>query len=261
MRFSFPLLALSLLFAGEAAFAKVVTRTVEYKEGNTVLEGFLAEPANFKGKAPGVLVVHEWKGLGPYAKKRAEQLAELGYVAFAADIYGKGVRPESMEDAAKTSGIYKGDRPLLRRRVRAAFDELRKQKNVDTAKIDAIGYCFGGTTVLELARSGAELNGVISFHGGLDTPTPADAKNIHAKVLVLHGADDTFVPAKDVNAFEDEMRKGNVDWQLVKYSKAVHSFTVPDAGNDPSKGMAYNEEADHRSWEAMKVFFKETLGK
>jgi len=253
------LLIFSLL--PQAGFAKALTRTIEYKDGDVTLEGFLAVPANLKGKAPGVLVVHEWTGLGPYVKKRAEQLADLGYVAFAADIYGKGVRPATQEEAGKTAGIYKGNRPLLRRRIELALAELRKQKNVDASKVDALGYCFGGTTVLELARAGADVNGVISFHGSLDTLTPDDAKNIRAKVLAFHGAEDPFVPAKDVNAFEDEMRKGNVDWQLVKYAKAVHSFTVPDAGNDPSKGQAYNAEADRRSWESMKLFLKETLGR
>jgi dienelactone hydrolase len=261
MRSFLTLLICSLCFLSEAAFAKAVTRTIEYKDGDVVMEGYLAVPAGLKGKAPGVLVVHEWTGLGSYVKKRAEQLADLGYIAFAPDIYGKGVRPANPEEAGKTAGIYKGNRPLLRQRIKLALEELRKQKNVDQTKIDAIGYCFGGTTVLELARSGADINGVISFHGSLDTPTPEDAKNIRAKVLAFHGAEDPFVPAKDVAAFEDEMRKGNVDWQFVKYAKAVHSFTVPDAGNDPSKGQAYNAEADRRSWEGMKVFFRETLGR
>ncbi|RZA08272.1 MAG: dienelactone hydrolase family protein [Proteobacteria bacterium] len=243
------------------AQAKVITRTVEYKDGSVTLEGFLALPASGSGKAPGVLVVHEWMGLNPYVKKRAEMLAELGFVAFAADIYGKGVRPSTPEEAAKTAGIYKADRPLLRKRAALALAELRKQPQVDGAKVDAIGYCFGGATVLELARAGADLNGVVSFHGSLDTPTPADAKNIKAKVLVLHGADDPYVPAKDVAAFEDEMRAGGTDWQLVKYSNAVHSFTDKGAGNDNTKGAAYNASADRRSWDAMRAFFRETLGR
>lgn len=233
MRFSIPLLICFLSLLSDTVFAKAITRTVEYKDGDVTLEGYLAVPAGLKGKAPGVLVVHEWTGLGPYVKKRAEQLADLGYVAFAPDIYGKGVRPSTPEEAAKTAGIYKGNRPLLRQWIKLALEELRKQKNVDAAKVDAIGYCFGGTTVLELARAGADVNGVISFHGSLDTPTPEDAKNIRAKVLALHGAVDPYVPAKDVAAFEDEMNKGNVDWQLVKYAKAVHSFTVPEAGTQP----------------------------
>ena len=145
----------------------------------------------------------------------------------------------------------------MRARAAAGLEVLKNHKLTDTKHIAAIGYCFGGTTVLELARSGAEIAGVISFHGGLDTPAPEDARQIKAKVLALHGGDDPFVPVEHVIAFQDEMRKGGVDWQMVSYGGAVHSFTVPEAGNDPSKGMAYNEKADKRSWEAAKTFFTE----
>ncbi|CAG4884611.1 Dienelactone hydrolase [Georgfuchsia toluolica] len=246
-----------VLFFPTMAGAEMKTRIVEYRQGDTVLQGFLAYDTAGPARKPGVLVVHEWTGLGPYVKNRAEQLARLGYVAFAADIYGKGVRPNNPKDAAATATLYKTDRNLLRERVKAALEELRHQGNTDPGRIAAIGYCFGGTTVLELARSGADIKGIVSFHGGLDTPSPQDAKNIRAKVLVLHGADDPFVTSEQVKSFEDEMRGGNVDWQLVKYSKAVHSFTNPDAGNDNSKGAAYNAEADRRSWEEMKSFFNE----
>jgi dienelactone hydrolase len=184
-------------------------------------------------------------------------LAKLGYVAFAADIYGKGVRPAAPADAAKTAGIYKNDRALMRSRVRAGLDELKKQRFVDTRRLAAIGFCFGGTSVLELARDGADVNGVVSFHGGLSTPTPQDARNIKGRVLALHGADDPFVKADEVAAFQDEMRKANVDWQLISYGNAVHSFTNFAAGTDNSKGAAYNEKADRRSWQAMKDFFTE----
>lgn len=239
------------------AQAKIVSHTVEYKEGTTTLEGFVAYDDAAKDKKPGIVVVHDWLGLGNYTKKRAEQLAGLGYVAFAADIYGKGVRPNNPKDAGETAGKFKGNRQLLRARVTAALEELKKQKQVDTTKLAAIGYCFGGTTVLELARAGANIKGVVTFHGGLETPTPQEAKNIKGKVLVLHGADDPFVNEAEVKAFETEMRTAGVDWELVKYSKAVHSFTNPEAGNDPSKGAAYNALADKRSWEAMKSFFQE----
>lgn len=247
----------AVCFFSTQAGAEVVTQAVEYQQGNTVLEGFVAYDTHGPAKRPGVLIVHEWTGLGPYVKGRAERLARLGYVAFAADIYGKGVRPGNPKDAAATAAIYKNDRGLFRARVNAALEQLRRQKGVDPTRLAAIGYCFGGTAVLELARSGANIKGVVSFHGGLDTPTPDDARNIRTQVLALHGADDPFVPAEQVKAFEDEMRAGNVDWQLVKYSKAVHSFTNPDAGNDNSKGAAYNAEADRRSWEEMKSFFKD----
>lgn len=244
------------LTAATAAQAAIKTEIVEYKDGDTVLEGYLAYDAKKAAKRPGVLVVHEWNGINANTKRRVEQLAKAGYVAFAADIYGKGVRPKDQTEAAAASDIYKKDRALMRRRVQLALDTLKKHKAVN-GKTAAIGYCFGGTTVLELARSGADVLGVVSFHGGLSTPNTADAKNIKGKVLVLHGADDKFVPDTEVAAFENEMRGGNVDWELVKYSKAVHSFTNPDAGNDPSKGMAYNAEADQRSWIAMSNFFNE----
>lgn len=241
------------------AEAKIVTKTVDYKDGDTALEGFLAydDKAN---ASPAVMLVHNWLGVGPGLKKKAEEIAALGYVAFAADIYGKGVRP-SPADAGKIAGSYKGDRALFRRRLRAGFEELRKQKMVNAKRVSAIGYCFGGTGVLELARSGADVRSVVSFHGGLDSPSPADAKNIKGAVLVLHGADDPHVPDSQVQQFEGEMRAAGVDWQLVKYAKAVHAFTEPEAGSDPSKGAAYNALADKRSWVAMKDFLAETLRK
>jgi dienelactone hydrolase len=237
--------------------AAIHTQTIEYKQGDTTLEGFVAYDAAIKGTRPGVLVVHQWMGLTDYEKHRAEMLAQLGYVAFCADIYGKGVRPQNTQEAGALAGKYKGDRQLLRARVNAGLDALRQQPLVDPKHIAAIGYCFGGTTVLELARSGAELNGVVSFHGGLDAPHPDDGKNIKCKVLVLHGADDPFSSPQDIAAFENEMRNGSVDWQINFYGGAVHSFTQPMAGNDNSKGAAYNERADKRSWAEMKRFFAE----
>ncbi|GAA4303428.1 dienelactone hydrolase family protein [Nibribacter koreensis] len=236
---------------------KITTQLVEYKEGQTTLEGYLAYDPAQKGKRPAVLVVHEWTGLNDYTKKRCDQLAKMGYVAFAADIYGKGVRPASPEAAGAESGKYKNNIPLLRARVNAGLDHLRKMNNVDGKKIAAIGYCFGGTTVLELARSGADVAGVVSFHGGLGTPNPADAKNIKAKVLVAHGAIDPYISKAELDGFYKEMNDAKVDYQFIAYSDAVHAFTNPDAGNDNSKGAAYNAAADRRSWEAMKQFFAE----
>jgi dienelactone hydrolase len=237
--------------------AAIHTETVEYKQGDTTLEGFVAYDDAIQGKRPGILVVHQWMGLTDYEKNRAEMLAQLGYVAFCADIYGKGVRPQNTAEAGAQAGKYKNDRQLLRARVNAGLDALRQQPRVDPKRIAAIGYCFGGTTVLELARSGADIAGVVSFHGGLDAPNPDDGKNIKCKVLVCHGADDPFSSPQDIAAFENEMRKGGVDWQLIKYGGAVHSFTQPNAGNDNSKGAAYNEKADVRSWDAMRQFFAE----
>ncbi len=241
----------------QGAEAKIVTKTVDYTHGETILEGYLAFDDAQSGKRPGVVVVHEWNGLGRYVQGRAEQLAKEGYVAFCADIYGKGVRPATTEESAKQAGIYRGDRALMRARAQAALDRLKTESLVDPAKIAAIGYCFGGGAALELARSGADLAGVVSFHGNLDTPHPEDAKQIRGKVLICHGADDPYVSAEQVAAFQKEMREAGVDWQMNSYGGAVHSFTNPDAGSDPSSGAAYDAAAAARSWTAMQAFFEE----
>ena len=237
--------------------AAIQTKTIEYQQGDTTLEGVLVWDDAVRGQRPGVLVVHQWMGLTDYEKHRAEMLAQLGYVAFCADIYGKGVRPKNTAEAGALAGKYKSDRQLLRARVNAALTVLQTREFVDPRHLAAIGYCFGGTTILELARSGAHIAGVVSFHGGLDAPDPTDGKNIRCKVLICHGADDPFSSPQDIAALETEMHQGGVDWQLIKYGGAVHSFTQPNAGDDKSKGAAYNEKADKRSWAAMKEFFAE----
>ena len=244
-----------LLVAVMSARAEIVSKPIEYKEGSATLEGLWVHDDSVPGKRPSVLVVHQWKGLGDYEKKRSEMLAKLGYNVFAVDIYGKGIRPDNPTDAAAEAGKYKSDRDLLRRRITAGLDQLKKLPPTDSQRIAAIGYCFGGTTALELARSGADILGVVSFHGAVGPAAPA--KQIKAKILACHGADDPFVPPAEVKAFEDEMRKAGADWELVAYGNSVHSFTDWGAGNDNSKGMAYNEKADKRSWEAMKQFFAE----
>jgi dienelactone hydrolase len=251
-------LSLSLLAAvcAISVQAKLVTKTIDYKQGDTTLEGYLAYDDSFSGQRPGVLVVHQWMGLTDYEENRAVMLANLGYVAFCADIYGKGIRPQNYKDAGAEATKYKTNRALLRLRVNAGLDELKKNELVDMKRVAAIGYCFGGTTVIELARSGAELNGIVSFHGGLDSPTPADGKSIKCKVLVCHGADDPFEKPEDLAAFEKEMCDADVDWRLIKYGGAVHSFTQPMAdGSLP--GAKYNARADKRSWADMKSFFAE----
>ena len=245
------------LGAAEAEGRAVQSGAVEYREGSVALQGWVARPEGLSQAVPGVLVVHDWTGVQASAKERAEQLARLGYVALVADIYGKGVRPSNPKESGAEAGKYKGDRALYRARLRAGLEELQRQPNVDGGKLAAIGYCFGGTGVLELARAGAAVRGVVSFHGGLDSPTPADGKNIKAKVLVLHGADDPYVPAEGIAAMIAEFKGAKVDWQMVSYSGAVHSFTNPAAGHDNSKGAAYNAVADARSWTAMRAFFDE----
>lgn len=241
-------LLISLTFPTATVSAQIRGEVIEYKQGDTVMEGYLAYDDAVKGKRAGILVVHDWNGIGSYVRARVQQLASLGYVAFAPDIYGKNLRPADNKEAAKIASALKNDRLLLRLRVNAGLDILRNHPLTDPSKLGAIGYCFGGMTVLELARSGADIAGVVSFHGNLDTL--GDTRPIHAKVLILHGAEDPVVPPAQVAAFEDEMRKAGADWQLNIYSSTGHNFTNPSS---PS----YNRQNDKRSFEAMKSFFAE----
>ena len=253
-----PWLMMSCALLGYgSARAQLYTATLDYKVNDTVCKGYLAFDAAIAGARPGVLVVHEWYGLNDYAKSRAEKLARLGYIALAVDMYGDGKVGQTPQEAGALAGALKNNRPLMRERINAALATLKAQPQTDAKRIAAIGYCFGGTVALELARSGADIAGVVSFHGGLDTPNTADAKNIRCKVLVLHGADDPHAPAAQVQAFEEEMRAAGVDWQVILYGDAVHAFTNPKSGNDKSKGVAYNEKAARRSWAAMQQFFAE----
>lgn len=254
------LLALGLtMLLPVVAAADLVTQTVDYKDGSVPLEGFLAYK-QAEGRRPGILIVPDWMGLGEHYRSVAKKLAEMGYVAFAVDMYGKGVRPANAQEAAAEASKYKSNRGLMRQRVLAGLEELKKINEVDPNRIAAIGYCFGGTTVLELARTGADIRGVVTFHGGLDSPNPEDGKKIKASLLILHGADDPFVSQQDLAAFQDELRKAGVDWQMMYYGNNVHSFTVPAAGTDKKKGAAYDAKADKRSWEQMQLFFKEIFG-
>jgi dienelactone hydrolase len=255
------ILCLGLIFGALSAQAKIQTKNVEYKEGTTLLEGYLAYDDALHGKRPGILVVHDWTGVGPYVKRRAEQLAKLGYVAFAADIYGQGVHPKPPVETGKLASQYKQDRTLTRARAKAGLDQLLKLNFVDATRVAVMGYCFGGMVALELGRSGAAVLGVVSVHGSLDTPKPEDAKNIKGHVLALHGADDPYVKKEQVQGFIDEMRAAHVDWQLTEYGGAVHAFSITEAGNDPSQGAAYNALADQRSWIAMQDFYKEIFKK
>lgn len=252
-----PLLALAASLV-TSAHAALVEKAVTYQQGGTTLEGFQVYDDAVAGRRPAVLVIHQWTGLTDYEKGRSRMLAELGYNVLAADIYGKGIRPQPPE-AGKEAGKYKGDRTLFRTRLTTALDLLKADERTDAKKIAAIGYCFGGTGVLELARSGADLAGVVSFHGSLDAADGMTALpgKVSAKVLVLHGAADPYVPPAQVAAFQKEMDDAKADWQLVFYSGAVHAFTQKEAGNDPSKGAAYDAVADRRSWVAMKSFFAE----
>lgn len=241
--------------------AEIRAKTVQYRHGNAVLEGYIAYDDSIQGKRPGVLVVHEWWGLNSFAMKRTEELARLGYIAFAIDMYGEGIRASDPQKASQLAGIYLNDRALMRDRAMAGLDILLHHPLVDSQKIAATGYCFGGTTVLELARGHAPVLGVVSFHGGLSTPTPAETRYVKAKVLVLHGADDPFATKEQINTFMDEMRNSGADWQMIFYGGAVHSFTNPQADSFGIKGIAYNEKADRRSWQAMRQFLDELFNK
>jgi dienelactone hydrolase len=245
-----PILTAIILSAG-LAHAAVEERLVEYKAGDTLCEGVAITDSNTKENKPGVLIVHQWTGISDHEKEAAKRLAAMGYSVFLADVYGKGIRPPGPPASAQEAGKYKKDRVLLRTRLKAALAELHKLPGTDTSRCAALGYCFGGTAVIELARSGADIKVAVSFHGGLDSPTPEDGKNIRCPILALHGADDPFVPPADVEAFETELKAANVTYELIKYPGAVHSFTHKAAGNDPTKGAAYQKEADEKSWAAM----------
>ena len=224
------------------------------------LEGFLAKPARASSSdlVPGVLVLHDWLGVVDHVKVRAQMLARLGYVALAGDVYGQGVRPSGGEAAAE-AGKYYGDVGLFRSRLQANLERLRSEPGVDPSRIAVIGYCFGGSGSLELARSGADVAGVVSFHGGLGTGAPAEKGVVTAPVLVMTGAADPVVPDDQVVAFEDEMRAAEApDWQVLTYSGVMHAFAVP--GTDaPEHGAQYDARADRRSWQQLQAFFAEVF--
>jgi dienelactone hydrolase len=239
------------------ARAALIKKDVEYSLAGIAYTGYVVYDDAQKGLRPGLLIAHNWMGITDETKSKAEQMAALGYVAFAVDVYGKNRRPKSIEEAGQFAGDYKKDRVKLRARMQQGLSTLLKQPFVDKNKIAVLGYCFGGTAAIELARAGADVKGVVSFHGGLDDPKPEDNQHIKAKVLALHGADDPYVSADDIKAFETGLRNAKVDWQLVRYGNTVHSFTEKAAGSDNSKGAAYNADSDRRSWQAMKEFLSE----
>jgi dienelactone hydrolase len=250
---------LLVLLANSPSSAAIKKETVEYRHGGATLKGLLVYDDAAEGKRPGVLVFHEWWGLNDYPKRRAEQLAQLGYVAFAADMFGDGKTTEKPEEANNLATAIRGNTSLMRDRARAAFDQLRASPRVDPDRIAAIGYCFGGTVALELARDGAPVDAVVAFHAGLKTEKPAARGTFPAKVLVLHGAADTLVPPDEVAAFEKEMKDAGVAYEIVAFPGAKHAFTNPDADKHGMPPIAYQKEADEKSWAAMKEFLAEVL--
>jgi dienelactone hydrolase len=240
----------------------MTTQTVTYTDAGTTLKGFLAYDDKQTGKRPGILVMPEAFGLGKNAKARAQRLAdELGYVALGGDPFGDGREFTDLQEAIKVAGALMADPAKFRARARAGIDKLASLPQVDSSRLAAIGYCMGGTFALELARDGAPLRGVVSFHGGLQTQRPAAPGQIKAKVLVCHGSDDPMIQTPQVNAFIEEMTKAQADWQLISYGNTVHSFTNPDADGTMMPGIKFNAQSDARSWVAMKNFFEEVFAK
>lgn len=236
---------------------RIVGKTVEYSAQGVVMKGYLACDDHIKEKRPGVLVVPEWWGLNDYARKRARMVAELGYTALAVDMYGDGKQAMHPDDAKKFSSELMKNFDDAKARFTAAMEFLKQQPSVDPTRIAAIGYCMGGGVVLNMARQGVDLKGVASFHGGLTAVKPAQPGGVKAKVLVLHGGDDKFIPPEQIEAFKQEMKSAGVDFQFISYPGAVHSFTNPDAdelGKKYNMPIAYNADADRKSWGELKGF-------
>jgi dienelactone hydrolase len=236
---------------------KIQGKNVEYGAQGVVMKAYLAYDEAVKGKRPGVLVVHEWWGLNDYARKRARMLAELGYTALAVDMYGDGKQAMHPDDAKKFSSELMKNFDDAKARFSAAMEFLKQQPSVDPTRIAAIGYCMGGGVVLNMARQGVDLKGVASFHGSLAPVKPAQPGSVKAKVLVLHGGDDKFIPPEQIEAFKQEMKSAGVDFQFISYPGVVHSFTNPEAdelGKKFNMPIAYNAEADRKSWDELKKF-------
>jgi len=255
------MMLLTLLVAGSAqAKADIEGTTVEYSSKGVVMKGYFAYDKNIRGKRPGVLVVHEWWGLNDYARKRARMLAELGYAALAVDMYGEGKQAAHPDDAGKFSSELMKNFGTAKDRFLAAMEFLKAQPVTDPGKIAAIGYCFGGGVVLNLARQGIDLKGLASFHGSLAAVVPAERGSLKAKVLVLHGANDKFITKEQIKAFKDEMKNAGADFRFIAYPGALHSFTNPEADEYGKKfniPVAYNSAADKKSWKEMKNFLKQ----
>ena len=261
MKLFFLILTLFCL-NNSVALAAVQGKEVSYVANGTTLKGWIAYDDAVKGKRPAVLVVHEWWGLNDYARKRANMLAELGYVALAMDMYGDGKQAHHPDDAGKFASEVSKNRQLAKARFEAAMQLVREQPNVDGSRLAAFGYCFGGTVALNMARAGEDLRGVVSFHGGLGTDEPAQAGKVKAQVRSFTGADDPFIPAAQVDAFKQEMEKAGVNYKSVVYPGAKHAFTSTesdDFGKQFKLPLAYNAEADKDSWAQATAFLAEIM--
>ncbi|MEN6620021.1 MAG: dienelactone hydrolase family protein [Smithella sp.] len=241
---------------------QIEIRNVTYSDGDIVMKGYLAYNPKIKGKRPGVLVVHEWWGLSDYMRQRTRMLATLGYTAMAVDMYGNGKQVTHPEDAEKLSAELMNNFDTAKGRFLAALNYLKKQKNIDTQNIAAVGYCFGGGTVLNMARQGIGLKGVVSFHGGLTPVKPAKPGDIKARILVLNGADDKFITKEQIESFKQEMKNARADYHVISYPGAMHGFTNPDSDKISKKfniSLGYNAEADQKSWMEMTKFLNENF--
>jgi len=251
-------LFLAIVLSATGSFAQL--KPVQYKDGNQVLNGFSIQQSKKSPQKPGILILPAWMGIDKLSKDTAENLSKLGYYAFIADIYGEGNYPKDYAQAGKNAGYYKTNFVDYQKRISLALEQLILS-GANPDNIVVIGYCFGGTGALEAARGKLNVKGVVSFHGGLGKEATRTVEPITAKVLVCHGADDPYVPAAEITAFQQEMRDTKADWQMIYYANAVHSFTNPESGTDNSKGAAYNEVAAKRSWEHLKLFLNEVLKK
>lgn len=257
-------LCLSLVLVIAPLQAEVIGKEIDYEANGTRLVGYVAYDDDMDGKRPGVLVVHEWWGLNDYARSRARQLAEMGYTALALDMYGDGKHTSHADQAGAFASQVSEHPEEIKARFNAALELLKAQPTTDPRHIAAIGYCFGGGVVLNMARLGIDIDGVASFHGSLASDIEAKPGQVKAKVLVLHGADDPFVPQDDVENFKEEMQAAGVDYKFVAYPGAVHGFTNPDAdrlGKESNLPLAYNDEADKESWNQLQAFLDRIFSK
>ena len=248
----------SILFTTTSIFAQL--KPVKYADGNQVLNGLSIKSTKKNSQNPGILLLPAWLGIDNASQEIAQNLSKLGYTVFIADIYGEGNYPKNTSEAGKHAGYYKKNYEVYQKRIQLALEQLIKS-GANADNIVAIGYCFGGTGVLEAARGHLNVKGVVSFHGGLGKDATRPSETITTKVLACHGADDPFVSKEEIAAFQQEMRDTKADWQMIYYANSVHSFTNPEAGNDNSKGAAYNALAAKRSFEHLLLFLNEVLKK
>lgn len=249
-------LLLGIVFCTNGLFAQL--KIIKYSDGDQILMGLQIQPKKKNQQKPGILILPAWRGIDQLSKDSAQKLADLGYYAFVADIYGEGNYPKDNNEAGQKAGFYKKNYDQYQKRISLALKQL-VLSGANPENIVVMGYCFGGTGALEAARANMNVKGVVSFHGGLGKDETRLVEPLTTKVLVCHGADDPYVPTTEVTAFQQEMRDTKADWQMIYYANSVHSFTNPEAGNDNSKGAAYNEIAANRSWKHLLIFIKEVL--